>query len=244
MQNKEHLPNPFKSQRRCYMQHTAKTCLSESCNTTKIMGRGLCSKHYTQLRREGLPGSRKACIINGCGLPYYGKGLCNLHYQRNRINGDPLYEREPFTYLSKTPEYHCWQMMKQRCTNPRYPEFRYWGGKGIGIYEPWINDFLAFYDYIGKRPDKTYSLDRINGDSNYEPGNVRWASKSMQVYNRRTLPSNNSPYRGVTKNHGGNKYNARINIHGTVVLLGSFSTALEASWCYENVLEQVMSWID
>jgi len=88
----------------------------------------------------------------------------------------------------KTPEYKLWDGMKQRCYNPNNKWYKRYGARGIGVYEPWRNDFLAFYDYIvkniGLRPSKEYSLDRINNNKNYEPGNIKWATQHEQVNNR------------------------------------------------------------
>lgn len=82
-------------------------------------------------------------------------------------------------------EYKSWGAMKSRCLNPNYHGYSRYGGRGITIYEPWINDFQAFYDYIGPRPTASHSLDRINNDGNYEPGNVRWATPLQQTQNRK-----------------------------------------------------------
>lgn len=53
------------------------------------------------------------------------------------------------------------------------------------MYAAWLNNFKAFYEYIGPKPGPTYSLDRINTNGNYEPGNVRWATKKEQANNQR-----------------------------------------------------------
>lgn len=87
--------------------------------------------------------------------------------------------------MRKTPEFEAWHAMKGRCLNPKNPAFRYYGGRGITICEEWKNDFLAFYNHIGERPDSKLSIDRINNDGNYEPGNVRWATAKQQANNTR-----------------------------------------------------------
>ena len=87
--------------------------------------------------------------------------------------------------LSHSPEYQSWGCMVQRCLNPKHKMFVYYGGRGITIYPEWIDSFKSFYDYIGPKPTPKHTLDRINNEGNYEPGNVRWATRKEQVFNRR-----------------------------------------------------------
>jgi hypothetical protein len=90
--------------------------------------------------------------------------------------------------MAKTRIYHVWKQMRQRCLNPNHQRYRDWGGRGIKVHEEWKNSFEAFYAYVSQLPhfgEKGYSLDRINNDGNYEPGNVRWSTAKGQSNNRR-----------------------------------------------------------
>lgn len=82
-----------------------------------------------------------------------------------------------------------WQNIKHRCYDTSYDGFRNYGGRGISVCEEWRNSYSTFAAdirrEIGERPSKAHSIDRINNDGNYEPGNVRWATRSEQMRNRR-----------------------------------------------------------
>ncbi len=87
-------------------------------------------------------------------------------------------------YSSSSSEYKTWLAMKNRCYYPSNPRYEYYGGKGIVICAEWINDFSAFLQYMGPKPSPKHSIDRIDGNKNYEPGNVRWATSLEQRHNR------------------------------------------------------------
>jgi hypothetical protein len=82
-----------------------------------------------------------------------------------------------------TPEYRAWQNMKQRCFNPKDVSYARYGGRGITVCQRWLDSFAAFLEDVGPRPDPSLSLDRIDADGHYEPGNVRWADRSTQARN-------------------------------------------------------------
>ena len=78
--------------------------------------------------------------------------------------------------------------MKQRCNNPNHKGYKDYGGRGIKVFEDWEEDFQAFYDYVSKLEhfnEDGYTLDRIDNDKGYEPGNIRWATHSEQRMNQR-----------------------------------------------------------
>ena len=85
---------------------------------------------------------------------------------------------------NKAPEYHVWEGIKQRCLNPDRAGYEYWGGRGITVCQRWM-EFENFYADMGSRPGPGYSIERVDNDGNYEPGNCRWATASEQQRNTR-----------------------------------------------------------
>lgn len=89
--------------------------------------------------------------------------------------------------LTRTPTYNSWRAMKIRCDDETHPRYYLYGGRGITYCERW-NNFSNFLEDMGVRPDGL-TLDRIDGNKGYEPGNCRWATRSEQNLNRARLGS-------------------------------------------------------
>ena len=85
-----------------------------------------------------------------------------------------------------TKEYAAWASMKARCHNPRSQGYARYGGRGITVCDRWRESFEAFLSDVGLAPSSKHSIDRIDNDGNYEPGNVRWATGTVQQFNKRT----------------------------------------------------------
>lgn len=138
-------------------------------------------------------GQNRGCTFPGCEQPYHSNGYCNKHASRLRAHGDAatvLVAHKPIREIHKrshSAEWAIWRAMIQRCTDARVKAFKYYGGRGITICDRWRQSFRCFLEDVGARPigRERLTLDRIDNNGNYEPGNVRWASWLQQGRNRR-----------------------------------------------------------
>jgi hypothetical protein len=87
--------------------------------------------------------------------------------------------------MRNSSEYRIWSGIKTRCTNKNSSDYDRYGGRGITMCDEWLGSFDAFFNHLGLRPSSQHSVDRINNDKGYEPGNVRWATKAEQARNQR-----------------------------------------------------------
>lgn len=77
-----------------------------------------------------------------------------------------------------------WMSMRDRCSNPKHSRYPRYGGRGIKVCEEW-HSFVPFYEWaIANGYDDTLTIDRVDPNGNYEPGNCRWVSNSVQQNNR------------------------------------------------------------
>lgn len=102
--------------------------------------------------------------------------------------------------MNRQQERNRWRAMLHRCENPRATGYRYYGARGIKVCEQW-HDFENYYAdimrLIGPCPRPNMSLDRIDNDGDYEPGNVRWATSLQQSKNSRTPGSSRRNWTGT-----------------------------------------------
>lgn len=91
--------------------------------------------------------------------------------------------------LSKLPEYSTWDGMISRCKNKKNPSYKDYGGRGIKVAPEWCGrgGFARFLNHIGRRPSTELTIDRIDNSRGYEPGNVRWATRTEQSHNSRRV---------------------------------------------------------
>lgn len=116
--------------------------------------------------------------------------------------------------------------MKQRCLNRNYTHYKYYGGRGITVCEEWLT-YDNFLRDMGERPENT-ELDRIDNNSGYYRENCRWASKTLQSFNKRKRITNTSGRTGVLQHKETLRWRAIITKEGKTIHLGYFSTIEEA----------------
>lgn len=108
----------------------------------------------------------------------------------------------------KNPSYNSWRAMIRRCTNPQAKDYKRYGAKGITVFQEWM-DYAAFRDAMGE-PTGSETLDRIDPTGNYEPGNVRWASPTVQARNIKIPKNSKTGVTGVLFHN--NKFYASITV--------------------------------
>lgn len=110
--------------------------------------------------------------------------------------------------MSRTRIYSVWRAMVSRCTKPQDKNYHHYGGRGISVCDWWL-DFANFLADMGEAPPGR-SLDRIDNDGNYEPGNCRWATSAEQHANRRLHLVANARKTHCKHGHPFNEENTRV----------------------------------
>lgn len=184
----------------------------------------------------------RLCKVSDCNGPHKGHGYCDKHYQRFKRRGTVEgFARRERHGMGDTPEYEAWCHMKGRCYNPQTKQYKDYGGRGIRVCDEWRESFLAFLDHVGRRPNPQYSIHRIDNDGNYEPGNVKWATRQEQASNKRPprhgfrRVRNETGLKGVYPYRG--RWVAKLWYKKKLLHLGTYDSPLEASEAYQEALK-------
>ena len=97
----------------------------------------------------------------------------------------PTKSRSKFNVWLAMPEYRAWANAKNRCTNPKNQSYKDYGARGIAMAPIFMGSFKTFFEEVGVKPSAEHSLDRIDNSKGYEPGNLRWATRTQQNRNSR-----------------------------------------------------------
>ena len=126
-----------------------------------------------------------------------------------------------------TPEFRSWAHMRRRCKDQRDNRYDRYGGRGIVVCERWQTSFAAFLADMGPKPTPQHSIDRIDNDGNYEPGNCRWATRREQGNNtkRNRLLTLNGETMTVTE------WSRKVGIHNRTI-----RARLARGWTVQDAL--------
>jgi len=126
--------------------------------------------------------------------------------------------------MCNTPEYNAWKAMKDRCYKKTYQHYERYGGRGIKVCDKWKNDFINFYNDMGRKPAPNYQLDRIDNDKDYCKENCRWATPSQNCYNRSRY-HNKTGFTGVSENTSKKgRYSAWFSVNRKHIQVGTYDT--------------------
>ena len=128
------------------------------------------------------------------------------------VKKEKLVDRNTTHNKYRTTEYKTWTKMIERCYDKNCPKYKNYGERGITICDEWRNSFEKFYEDMGEKPGKGYTIDRIDNDGNYEPLNCRWATAGEQ-----------------SRNKSSNRW---LSFDGKTMILRDWATLLEIDYSY------------
>lgn len=183
------------------------------------------------------------CLACGCEFRRFPSDVRNGVNKYCSVRCVPKEVRQGTRTHGKSahPLYTVWCSMKNRCSNPNFPMYAYYGGRGICVCTKWQGSFEEFFLWAvraGWAPG--LELDRADNDGDYSPGNCRWATRKQQMANtRKRRDAATSRFKGVSKHSQNNRWIAQIGINNRTVYIGSFVDEIEAARAYDKRAREV-----
>ncbi len=131
--------------------------------------------------------------IRSCGCLQRKAAILNIKEENERRGAS-------FHGESETRLYRIFNGMKTRCYNQNHHSYVNYGGRRVTICEEWLDDYQVFRTWaLDNGYRENLSIDRIDFDGNYKPGNCRWVTQEVQANNQRLRKDNKTGYKGISK---------------------------------------------
>lgn len=163
-------------------------------------------------------------------------------YKSKKCKSCAIKENNTKHGLSYERKYHIWYEIIQRCYNKNHAFYHCYGLKNISIFDLWKDNPKLFIEYINSLENvdkKGYSLDRINNNGNYEPGNLRWTDSLTQSHNSKHGFFGKSKYVGVVLQQYNSKWKAILRYKGKAYHLGIYEDEIQAAIAYDNKIDEL-----
>jgi len=146
------------------------------------------------------------------------------------LQRDKTRERKTVHGHSYEPEFVAWKNMQRRCSEPRYAKWY----ADISVCDRWLQSYDNFLGDVGRKPSIKHTVDRIDSKGNYEPANVRWATRTTQSRNTKIHETSETKIKGVSWSKAKQKWRASVYVNNVQKHLGYFDDIESAATARKN----------